>query len=123
MAHDRRSFLAAVAVSTTIVGCAGLPRSARAADPDAVTLDSAYYNPLSLVLRDREIIEKRLAPRNIEVRWVQSLGSNKAVEFLNAGQPGLWLDRRCGSLVPLAELRARRSKPSTFIPSRNGRPW
>ena len=83
MAQDRRTFLAAWSAMT--LGVAAMSRVARADDPDMVTLDWAYYNPLSLILRERQILEQRLAPRNISVQWVQSLGSNKAIEFLNAG--------------------------------------
>ncbi|WP_230530259.1 aliphatic sulfonate ABC transporter substrate-binding protein [Microvirga roseola] len=48
-------------------------------------LDFATYNPVSLVLKDKGFLEKELAKDGISVRWVQSLGSNKALEFLNAG--------------------------------------
>jgi sulfonate transport system substrate-binding protein len=40
---------------------------------------------VSLVLKDKGFLEKELAKDGISVRWVQSLGSNKALEFLNAG--------------------------------------
>ena len=48
-------------------------------------IDYATYNPVSLVLKDKGILEQALAKDGITVRWVQSLGSNKALEFLNAG--------------------------------------
>ncbi|WP_159715798.1 aliphatic sulfonate ABC transporter substrate-binding protein [Geminicoccus flavidas] len=83
MAQDRRGFLASLSAAALIGS--GMAPAARAADPDTLTLDWAYYNPLSLILRDRGILEERLKPRGIAVQWVQSLGSNKAVEFLNAG--------------------------------------
>ena len=56
-----------------------------AAELDTVTLDWAYYNPVSLVLKQQGWLEEALKPDGIQVRWVQSLGSNKALEFLNAG--------------------------------------
>ena len=46
-------------------------------------LDYAYYNPLSLVLKQQGWLEKSLAPQHIQVEWVLSQGSNKALEFLN----------------------------------------
>jgi sulfonate transport system substrate-binding protein len=55
------------------------------AQPKEVRIDWATYNPVSLILRDRGILEKALEPQGIKVRWVQSAGSNKALEFLNAG--------------------------------------
>jgi sulfonate transport system substrate-binding protein len=49
-----------------------------------VTVDYATYNPVSLLLRERGYLEEALGAEGIEVRWVQTLGSNKALEFLNA---------------------------------------
>jgi sulfonate transport system substrate-binding protein len=74
---------------------------ARAAGVDAVTLDWAYYNPVSLVLKQQGWLEEELEADGIEVRWVQSLGSNKALEFLNAAS----LD--FGSSAGAAALLAR----------------
>jgi sulfonate transport system substrate-binding protein len=37
------------------------------------------------VLKDKGLLEKEFAKDGIAIRWVQSLGSNKALEFLNAG--------------------------------------
>lgn len=53
--------------------------------PKEIRVDYATYNPVSLVLKDSGILEKTLAADGITVRWVQSAGSNKALEFLNAG--------------------------------------
>jgi sulfonate transport system substrate-binding protein len=58
---------------------------ARAAAPDEIVIDWATYNPVSLVLKDRHLLENAFAPAKIRIRWVQSAGSNKALEFLNAG--------------------------------------
>ncbi|MGC1447748.1 MAG: aliphatic sulfonate ABC transporter substrate-binding protein [Xanthobacteraceae bacterium] len=64
----------------------GLPRLARAADkPSEIRIDWATYNPVSMVLKQQGLLEKEFAKDSIGVRWVQSLGSNKALEFLNAG--------------------------------------
>src|SRR5579863_6127391 len=64
----------------------GLPRIARAADkPSDINIDWATYNPVSMVLKEQGLLEKEFAKDKIGVRWVQSLGSNKALEFLNAG--------------------------------------
>ncbi len=72
-----------------------------AAAPDTVTLDWAYYNPVSLVLKQEGWLEDELKADGIAVRWVQSAGSNKALEFLNAGS----LD--FGSTAGAAALLAR----------------
>lgn len=52
------------------------------ASVDELTLDWAYYNPVSLVLKDNGWLEEELP--GVEINWVQSAGSNKALEFLNA---------------------------------------
>jgi hypothetical protein len=57
-------------------------RPAHAGNVDTVRIDWAYYNPISLVLKDKKWLEDDLASSGIKVEWVQSLGSNKALEFL-----------------------------------------
>lgn len=83
MFSTRRSLLAA----GLVLACLGiLPgREARAEDPKEIRLDWATYNPVGLLLKEKGFLEEALASRGIKVRWVQSLGSNKALEFLNAG--------------------------------------
>lgn len=55
------------------------------ANPTRISLDYAYYNPVSLLLKDKGWLEDELAKDNIEVRWVLSQGSNRALEYLRAG--------------------------------------
>jgi len=38
-----------------------------------------------MLLKDKGLLEKEFAKDGIAIRWVQTLGSNKALEFLNAG--------------------------------------
>jgi len=74
-------------VRSTIMGAFAITVAggAWAADKvDEIRIDYAYYNPVSLVLKDKGWLEQDLAKDGIKVRWVQSLGSNKALEFLNA---------------------------------------
>ena len=61
------------------------PWIAKAAALEEIRVDWATYNPVSLILRDQGLLEKALAADGIKVRWVMSAGSNKALEFLNAG--------------------------------------
>jgi sulfonate transport system substrate-binding protein len=49
-----------------------------------IRIDWATYNPVSLALKDNGILEKEFEKDGIAIRWVQSLGSNKALEFLNS---------------------------------------
>jgi sulfonate transport system substrate-binding protein len=55
-----------------------------AAAPSEIRIDFATYNPVSLVLKEQKILEKAFEKDGIGIRWVQSAGSNKALEFLNA---------------------------------------
>jgi sulfonate transport system substrate-binding protein len=78
---SRRAALAALAAA--LAAAAAGP--ALAAEPaKSVTLDYAYYNPVALALKEKGWLEKELSKDGISVRWVLSLGSNKAIEFLNA---------------------------------------
>ena len=53
--------------------------------PKEIRIDWATYNPVSMVLKEQRLLEKEFAKDGIAIRWVQTLGSNKALEFLNAG--------------------------------------
>ncbi|HEX8656877.1 MAG TPA: aliphatic sulfonate ABC transporter substrate-binding protein, partial [Hymenobacter sp.] len=66
-----------------LASCGGASSSAKTEQPETVRLDYAYYNPLSLVLKQQGWLEKDLAQQNIKVEWVLSQGSNKALEYLN----------------------------------------
>src|ERR1700730_18549686 len=77
---SRRSLLC----SALFVGL--LPTSLIAADnPKEIHLDWATYNPVSMILKQEGLLEKEFAKDGIGIVWVQSAGSNKALEFLNAG--------------------------------------
>ncbi|MDB5557629.1 MAG: aliphatic sulfonates transporter substrate-binding protein, partial [Enterovirga sp.] len=71
----------------SLVGAACLATSSAlaASPPREIRIDYATYNPVSLVLKEKRFLEDELAKDSIGVRWVQTLGSNKALEFLNAG--------------------------------------
>jgi sulfonate transport system substrate-binding protein len=73
-------------VTTGLLAMAGFGLPALAASPPReIRIDYATYNPVSLVLKEKRFLEDALAKDKIDVRWVQTLGSNKALEFLNAG--------------------------------------
>ncbi|WP_425450023.1 aliphatic sulfonate ABC transporter substrate-binding protein [Virgifigura deserti] len=57
---------------------------AAAEQPETIRIDYAYYNPVSLVLKDQGWLEEEFAADGIEIEWVLSLGSNKALELLNS---------------------------------------
>ena len=78
---SRRHLLASAAAATLMP--AGLARAA--GKPTEIRIDWATYNPVSMVLKDQGLLEKEFAKDGIGIVWVQSFGSNKALEFLNAG--------------------------------------
>jgi sulfonate transport system substrate-binding protein len=77
----------------------GFSATGAAAQVKELRIDYATYNPVSLVLKDRGILERELAKDGITVRWVQSLGSNKALEFLNAGSLDLGSTAGAAALI------------------------
>ncbi|MFC9917013.1 aliphatic sulfonate ABC transporter substrate-binding protein [Agromyces binzhouensis] len=85
-----RTALVAGAAATALLlsGCvAGENQSAEAVaegdslEGQALNIDFATYNPLSLIIKDQGWLEDE----GLEVTWVQSAGSNKANEALRAG--------------------------------------
>jgi sulfonate transport system substrate-binding protein len=77
-----RTTLPAFAVAGALsFGATGV---ATAAEVDTIRVDWAYYNPVSLVLKEQGLLEQAFAEDGIEIEWVQSLGSNKALELLNS---------------------------------------
>src|SRR3954464_4203099 len=94
---SRRSLIC----SAFLVGL--LPATLVAADkPKEIRIDWATYNPVSRVLKEKQLLEKEFAKDGISIRWVQTLGSNKALEFLNAGS--IDLGSTAGSPAPLAKI-------------------
>jgi len=69
----------ALAASVLGTGC-----SKQGTKPEIVKVDFAYYNPISLVLKDKKFLEEELAKDDVKVEWIHSLGSNKSLELLNS---------------------------------------
>lgn len=78
-----KSIILRVVAMAAFIG-AGL-QQVSAADVSEIRVDWATYNPVSLLLKKEGLLEKEFEKDGITVRWVQSAGSNKALEFLNAG--------------------------------------
>lgn len=91
----RRSAIAAA------LALAFVPATSFASDPREIRIDWATYNPVSMVLKDQGLLEDAFAEDGIGIRWVQSAGSNRALEFLNAGSIDF------GSTAGAASLIAR----------------
>src|ERR1700692_3678822 len=92
---------------------AGLARAA--SKPSEIRIDWATYNPVSMVLKQQGLLEKEFAGEGIGLRWVQSLGSNKALEFLNAGS--IDFGSTAGSAALLAKINGNPIK-SIYVYSR-----
>jgi len=73
-------------LSRLLLGAAALLgiTSTASAQVKEIRIDWATYNPVGLVLKDKGLLEQEFKADSISIRWVQSLGSNKALEFLNA---------------------------------------
>lgn len=77
-----RGSLAGIARRIVLAGAVALAftPAAKAADPlREIRIDWATYNPVSLVLKQKALLEKQFAKDGIMVTWVQSAGSNKAL--------------------------------------------
>jgi sulfonate transport system substrate-binding protein len=106
----RRAMVAAIAVSAL------LPGAAFAADAlKEIHIDWATYNPVSMILKQKGLLEKEFAKDGISVVWVQSAGSNKALEFLNAGS--IDFGSTAGSAALVAKINGNPIK-SIYVYSR-----
>lgn len=103
-------------LAATILAISGLTSGlAQAQAPREIRIDYATYNPVSLVLKDQKLLEKAFEKDGIAIRWVQSLGSNKALEFLNAGS--IDFGSTAGSAALLARINGNPIK-SVYVYSR-----
>lgn len=76
----------------------------KAGKPEKIVLDYAYYSPTSLVLKEFGWAEEAFREDGIEVEFVLSQGSNKALEFLNSKSVNF------GSTAGAAALLAKAKK-------------
>ena len=102
-------------VLAAILGAALAPAALAADKPKEIRIDWATYNPVSMVLKDKGFLEKEFAKDGISIRWVQTLGSNKALEFLNAGS--IDFGSTAGSAALVAKINGNPIK-SIYVYSR-----
>jgi sulfonate transport system substrate-binding protein len=91
----RRTLLSAGAAAVAV------PLFARAASLKELRLDYATYSPSSLVLRRFGWLEEDFKKDGVDVKWVFSAGSNRALEYLNANSVDI------GSSAGLAALLSK----------------
>lgn len=83
--------------------------------PKEIRIDWATYNPVSMVLKDKGLLEKEFEKDGIKITWVQSAGSNKALEFLNASS--IDFGSTAGSAALVAKINGNPIK-SIYVYSR-----
>jgi sulfonate transport system substrate-binding protein len=108
---SRRCLLA----SLVLVGLTPSTALFAADKPKEVRIDWATYNPVSMVLKERGLLEKEFAKDGISIVWVQTLGSNKALEFLNANS--IDFGSTAGSAALVAKINGNPIK-SIYVYSR-----
>jgi sulfonate transport system substrate-binding protein len=112
MNFQRRSIIASLGA----VALASLAAPANAESKlSELRLDWATYNPVSIIIKSQGLIEKEFEKDGTKVRWVQTLGSNKALEFLNAGS--IDLGSTAGSAALVARINGNPIK-SIYVYSR-----
>ncbi len=70
-----------MAAALTVLCLSGPIRAATAGPIGTLGLSYAYYDPLSLVLKETSFLQDAVGP-GVRLNWVLSQGSNKALEFL-----------------------------------------
>src|SRR5215207_5996195 len=108
---SRRSLFA----SAVLVGLAPTSTLFAADKPKEIRIDWATYNPVSMVLKDKGLLEKEFEKDGIAIRWVQAAGSNKALEFLNASS--IDFGSTAGSAALVAKINGNPIK-SIYVYSR-----
>ncbi|WP_377887859.1 aliphatic sulfonate ABC transporter substrate-binding protein [Alkalihalobacillus sp. R86527] len=83
---DLRSLVALSMVVVFILISAGCSSSGATSseDPNEIRVDYAYYSPTSLVVKKQGLLEEEFKGEDINIEYVLSQGSNKALEFLNS---------------------------------------
>jgi sulfonate transport system substrate-binding protein len=112
MNFHRRSIIASL--SAVALASFALPASAESKLSE-LRLDWATYHPVSIIIKNQGLIEKEFEKDGTKVRWVQTLGSNKALEFLNAGS--IDLGSTAGSAALVARINGNPIK-SIYVYSR-----
>lgn len=82
--RTRREFVAAAGTVAASFGAGCL--GGASSGSRTVTLDYAYYNPVSLVLHEKGWVEEAFDDSDAEIEWVLSLGSNEANQYSRSGE-------------------------------------
>jgi sulfonate transport system substrate-binding protein len=108
---SRRSLLASAVLVALRPGAAAL-----AADkPKEIRSDWATYNPVSILLKNKGLLEKEFAKDGISIVWVPTVSSANALQFLNAGS--IEFGSTAGSAALVARINGNPIK-SVYVYSR-----
>jgi sulfonate transport system substrate-binding protein len=108
---SRRSLLASAVLVALRPGAPVL-----AADkPKEIRIDWATYNPVSILLKNKGLLEKEFARDGIAIVWVQTVSSANALQFLNAGS--IDFGSTAGSAALIARINGNPIK-SVYVYSR-----
>src|SRR6266852_407263 len=107
----RRSVLA----SAVLVGLLPSATLLAADKPKEIRVDWATYNPVSMLLKEKGFLEKEFAKDGIAVRWVKTVSSSNALQFLNAGS--IDFGSTAGSAALVAKINGNPIK-SVYVYSR-----
>ena len=108
---SRRSLLVLAAVLGVAPATAALAQSA----PKEIRIDWATYNPVSMLLKEKGFLEKEFAKDGITIRWVQTVSSSNALQFLNASS--IDFGSTAGSAALVAKINGNPIK-SVYVYSR-----
>lgn len=83
----------ATACTITAAGCSDAQDSGSATAgsvlPSEITIDYANWNPLSLIVHDKGLVEEEFKDDNVKVNWIVTQSGNKSMEFLMSGSVDL----------------------------------
>jgi sulfonate transport system substrate-binding protein len=108
---SRRSLFALAIVA----GIAPTAAAVAADNPKEIRIDWATYNPVSMLLKEKGFLEKEFAKDGIAIRWVQTVSSSNALQFLNAGS--IDFGSTAGSAALVAKINGNPIK-SVYVYSR-----
>src|SRR5260370_21326996 len=83
--------------------------------PKEIRIDWATYNPVSILLKNKGLLEKELAKDSISIRWARTVSSANALQFLNAGS--IEFGSTAGSAALIARVNGNPIK-SIYVYSR-----
>jgi sulfonate transport system substrate-binding protein len=112
MTVNRRLILASLSAAALAVAASPALAQSKLSE---LRIDWATYNPVSIIIKNQGLLEKEFENDGTRIRWVQTLGSNKALEFLNAGS--IDIGSTAGSAALVAKIHGNPIK-SIYVYSR-----